>query len=451
MRTRQQSPGQPHRLPAARRGARPRTRFSFLVEVCKVTVVARRDDGGADVGSTRPSDASAALESDVQRSCELVRDEKRRSGSVDPAQLAVVAKAAEHAIPLREEPLDRLQLRRRGAADDDLAPHRREPVQLHETLVDTSAGASAGAMIPAASRSRSTILVNRSGGARARALRLCRLGTCARVTPIPPRNVSAASDARTLLARRARRRAAACRLSSTPSGSRSQGKSCAKRRLRSLHSSPHGEWPRAQSAAWTTGSTTRSTSSPSTSNGSLTRPPTSRPRVSLSTGWRFRAVARDWHRVRSGAGSCSARRRRVRGRLATPEPVDRGLHLAPSAAVRKPSAGVPPLALARPLVSERSRQRGVRACLRHLLRRPPRRQVLHRRRDAAIAAGRVLVGAHYPTDILASLGVSVVVAYLVVRFARPLLDRGVLLLERITDPVVAPVHNWWQRRSLPAR
>jgi undecaprenyl-diphosphatase len=68
-----------------------------------------------------------------------------------------------------------------------------------------------------------------------------------------------------------------------------------------------------------------------------------------------------------------------------------------------------------------------------------------------IAAGRVLVGAHYLTDVLASLAVSVVVAYLIVRFARPLLDRSVLLLERISDPVVAPVHNWWQRRSLPAR
>ena len=68
-----------------------------------------------------------------------------------------------------------------------------------------------------------------------------------------------------------------------------------------------------------------------------------------------------------------------------------------------------------------------------------------------IAAGRVLVGAHYVTDVLASLGISVIVAYLIVRFARPLLDRGVLLLERITDPVVAPLHNWRQRRSLAAR
>ena len=69
---------------------------------------------------------------------------------------------------------------------------------------------------------------------------------------------------------------------------------------------------------------------------------------------------------------------------------------------------------------------------------------------ALIAAGRVLVGAHYATDVIASLAVSVVVAYLIVRFAHRLLDRGVLLLERISDPVVTPVHNWWQRRSLPA-
>ena len=176
-------------------------------------------------------------------------------------------------------------------------------MQLHETLVDTSGGVSAGAMIPAASRSRSTILVNRFGAARAPALGLCRLGICARVISIPPRNVSAASDARIPLASRARRRAAACRLSSTRPGSRSQGKSWAKRTLRSLHSPTHVEWPRAQSPAWTTASTTRSTSSPSTSSGSLTRPTTSRPRVSLSTRSRFSCCGSRRHRVRSDAGS----------------------------------------------------------------------------------------------------------------------------------------------------
>ena len=46
-----------------------------------------------------------------------------------------------------------------------------------------------------------------------------------------------------------------------------------------------------------------------------------------------------------------------------------------------------------------------------------------------IAAGRVLVD-----------GVD-----LIVRFGRPLLDRGVRLLERLSDPVVAPVHRRRQR------
>jgi undecaprenyl-diphosphatase len=49
---------------------------------------------------------------------------------------------------------------------------------------------------------------------------------------------------------------------------------------------------------------------------------------------------------------------------------------------------------------------------------------------AVIAAGRILVGAHYLTDVLASLIISLVVAYLVVRFGRPFLDR-----------VVRPLHN----------
>lgn len=62
-----------------------------------------------------------------------------------------------------------------------------------------------------------------------------------------------------------------------------------------------------------------------------------------------------------------------------------------------------------------------------------------------IAAGRVLVGAHYVTDVLASLVISLVVAYLITRFGRSLLDRGVRLLERLSDPVVAPVHRRRQR------
>jgi len=59
-----------------------------------------------------------------------------------------------------------------------------------------------------------------------------------------------------------------------------------------------------------------------------------------------------------------------------------------------------------------------------------------------IAAGRVVVGAHYLTDVLASLVISATVAYLVARFGRPLLLRLAILLERLTDPLVAP----FQRR-----
>lgn len=64
-----------------------------------------------------------------------------------------------------------------------------------------------------------------------------------------------------------------------------------------------------------------------------------------------------------------------------------------------------------------------------------------------IAAGRILVGAHYLTDVLASLLVSVVVAYLVVRFGRPILDRAARLLERVSDPLVGPLHKRRQSRA----
>jgi membrane-associated phospholipid phosphatase len=63
-----------------------------------------------------------------------------------------------------------------------------------------------------------------------------------------------------------------------------------------------------------------------------------------------------------------------------------------------------------------------------------------------IAAGRVLVGAHYPTDVIASLVVSVIAAYLVTRFARPALEWAVRLLERISDPAVGPLHRRLRRR-----
>jgi undecaprenyl-diphosphatase len=67
-----------------------------------------------------------------------------------------------------------------------------------------------------------------------------------------------------------------------------------------------------------------------------------------------------------------------------------------------------------------------------------------------IALGRVFVGAHYPTDILASLAVGVVTAALVARFGRPLLYRAILLLERISDPLVRGIHERRGRRGASA-
>src|SRR3954451_12511383 len=53
-----------------------------------------------------------------------------------------------------------------------------------------------------------------------------------------------------------------------------------------------------------------------------------------------------------------------------------------------------------------------------------------------IAVGRVLIGAHYPGDIAASLVVAAVAALFVVRLARPVVAFLVRLFERLTDPIV---------------
>src|SRR4051794_12352604 len=50
-----------------------------------------------------------------------------------------------------------------------------------------------------------------------------------------------------------------------------------------------------------------------------------------------------------------------------------------------------------------------------------------------IAAGRVVIGAHYPADVIASLFVGAAAGALVAVVGRPLLFRLVLLLERISD------------------
>ena len=61
-----------------------------------------------------------------------------------------------------------------------------------------------------------------------------------------------------------------------------------------------------------------------------------------------------------------------------------------------------------------------------------------------IAVGRVLIGAHYPADVGASLLVAAGSALLVVRFGRPAIAFLVRLVERATDPVLRPL---WRRGS----
>jgi membrane-associated phospholipid phosphatase len=53
-----------------------------------------------------------------------------------------------------------------------------------------------------------------------------------------------------------------------------------------------------------------------------------------------------------------------------------------------------------------------------------------------VGAGRVIVGAHYPLDVLAGVFVGLGSALLVVRLARPVILVLVRLVERLTDPLV---------------
>jgi undecaprenyl-diphosphatase len=61
-----------------------------------------------------------------------------------------------------------------------------------------------------------------------------------------------------------------------------------------------------------------------------------------------------------------------------------------------------------------------------------------------IAVGRVLIGAHYPGDIGASLLVAAASAFLVVRFGRSTIAVLVRVVERATDPVLRPL---WRRQA----
>lgn len=62
-----------------------------------------------------------------------------------------------------------------------------------------------------------------------------------------------------------------------------------------------------------------------------------------------------------------------------------------------------------------------------------------------IGVGRVFIGAHYPADVLAGCLVGLASALLVARLARPVIERVVRLLERVTDPLLAPV---WRSRTV---
>jgi undecaprenyl-diphosphatase len=59
-----------------------------------------------------------------------------------------------------------------------------------------------------------------------------------------------------------------------------------------------------------------------------------------------------------------------------------------------------------------------------------------------IGLGRVIVGVHYPGDVLAGALVGLACALVVVKLARPLLGSLVRLTERLTDPLLAP---FWRR------
>lgn len=67
-----------------------------------------------------------------------------------------------------------------------------------------------------------------------------------------------------------------------------------------------------------------------------------------------------------------------------------------------------------------------------------------------IALSRVLVGVHYPTDVLASLGVGVLAGFVCARLLMaPVLEPLVRLVGRLTDPILEPIEQAaWVRSTL---
>jgi membrane-associated phospholipid phosphatase len=62
----------------------------------------------------------------------------------------------------------------------------------------------------------------------------------------------------------------------------------------------------------------------------------------------------------------------------------------------------------------------------------------------AIGVGRVVIGEHYPLDVVAGCFVGLGAALLVVKLARPAIAWLVRLVERVTDPLLAPL---WRLRA----
>jgi len=65
-----------------------------------------------------------------------------------------------------------------------------------------------------------------------------------------------------------------------------------------------------------------------------------------------------------------------------------------------------------------------------------------------IGFGRIVIGAHYPADVLASVFIGLAIALLVGRLARQLLEVPVRWVEQLTDPRVG---RMWHRASARPR
>jgi undecaprenyl-diphosphatase len=58
-----------------------------------------------------------------------------------------------------------------------------------------------------------------------------------------------------------------------------------------------------------------------------------------------------------------------------------------------------------------------------------------------ISIGRVVIGEHYPGDVLAGALIGTAAAVVVVRLGRPVVLWLVRLVERVTDPILASVRG----------